>query len=617
MNHTSFSEIVETNLHMFHPVSFKGEGLGGIDAFSENARTAMFTMLKHTKPKSVLYLHSAATKVDLQLVAHNITQCMENAGIFDGTLCLFGGKGLDELACDPDDGSRTHVWNFAGGDNVTQFSELFTSDENRADVLLVDPRVDADELYRSMVTVRKLIKPGGWSLGVHQWDVEKPHLLENVAEQLRLNLLFTADVWIATVGPFIFPPLPLPIIGTAETVRFGAISDIVDEAKSRDSFLHCLSDGVSSYLKLGGGTSFAYALPNNVLHQDASIRANFASYFFPPYKEKMVSEGHQIAHMRGLRVAGDKGYAYSRHGQLIEQSIGTGADSVAAIKEIITPYEPILRKGYTVSDNMQWSSMAAIFPRSVELEKPHVVVMWPDIFCYHHWLIGCLPRFWYLDEFPEFAQLPIVMNALDRRFQMEYLSMLGILNKTRFVHFHSSVSLRLNKALYPSHFEAPMHSPGVIAWLRKKFLPHAAKVPAGYESGLYFITRRDGRGRNIANEQEMLDFLEPKGFKVVAWTEFSVAQQIALANHAKVVIGAHGSNMSNTIFVSPDCKVMSLATSGAGETAFDLMLTFGPQSVGAKTYFLIGKSQPGHVAVADYEIDFEEFKSVFFQMMDE
>src|SRR3546814_1273964 len=37
-------------------------------------------------------------------------------------------------------------------------------------------------------------------------------------------------------------------------------------------------------------------------------------------------------------------------------------------------------------------------------------------------------------------------------------------------------------------------------WLRSHFLPHAGAVPEGYEDGLYFISRRDGKGRNVLNE---------------------------------------------------------------------------------------------------------------------
>lgn len=567
-------------------------GVKPIQTYSEYALASMVAMLQQSPPKLLAYLHTEMRGDDLASISAQVQQAN-----LDGCRFLSLAMGRISTAGDGVRSVQANGW--------------------LIDALIVAPGVSAGEIAEWLQEVGPVLSRDAWIFGTHSWDSGILKSVQDATERAQMHLTFTSDVWLATPRVGLVPSFPSPVVGAIEAIRFGSIADAIDEVRDRASFKNCYEQGVSSFMRFGGGQTFSNPLPINVRQQSSQVQLRFKESFFPPYEETLVSEGHQIAYMRDLRVAGAKGYAYSRHGHLLDSAIGTGNASVKAIQEIIPAYEPIIRNTLTTVENTQLRGMAGIFPKAIDIDSPHVVVMWPDVFCYQHWLIGCLPRFWYLDEFPEFASMPIVMNALDRKFQLEYLHMLGVLDKTRLVHFHHTVSLRIKHAIYPSHFEAPMHSPGVIRWLRDRFLKHAAKLPAGCEGGLYYISRKDGRGRGIVNENEIIDYLTPRGFQIILWSQYSVAEQIALANHAKVIIGAHGSNMSNTVFVNPGCKVMSLCTIGVGHEGYDLNLAFGPQSIGAKSYFLVGQPLAGPISIADYRINFEEFKAVFSQMMDE
>ena len=65
-----------------------------------------------------------------------------------------------------------------------------------------------------------------------------------------------------------------------------------------------------------------------------------------------------------------------------------------------------------------------------------------------------------------------------------------------------------------------------------------------------YISRADASYRKVANEEEVMSYLAPLGFERVVMTGLSVREQARLLQQAKVVIGPHGANMTNIIFVS-------------------------------------------------------------------
>src|SRR3546814_13955182 len=95
-------------------------------------------------------------------------------------------------------------------------------------------------------------------------------------------------------------------------------------------------------------------------------------------------------------------------------------------------------------------------------------------------------------------------------------------------------------------------------WLRSHFLPKAAALPEGCEGGRYYITRRDGIGRSVVNEDEMIALAEARGFRVMEWSSYSLAEQIALARHASMIICYHGSGLTNMVFTSPGCRLLEI-----------------------------------------------------------
>lgn len=613
-----FEALAALDVNTVHGERNEFQPAGTTSALPVDSNT-LADMLKATKPKLLVWVQTHLDVQHVQELANVLRQAQ--ALPCHVLVATHGGSNFWTAPDTLPEGISVTFWPADQG-ALALFEQLQRHDV-RVDAMLPDALLPAAVFSEWCTAARKAASERFWMLGIHAWNTGCIAMLEAAASMHGLNLAFSANAWIATTGGWALPTLAAPIAGGIEPVRYASVSAVTDEIGDRAAFLACLRAGVSSYRRHGSSTEFSNPLPANIASQSPEQQAHFCRLHFPPYKLQESSAPHLLVTLRDVRVAGVRGYMYARGNDLLEESMGIGETGVQAIKTILPSYEPILQEAVASNERFQWRALAAVFPPSIRLKGPYVVAMWPDTYIYHHWLMGCLPRFWYLDEYPELAGLPIVMNPFMRRYQSEYMHMLG-LDSSRIVFAHESVSLHLSHAIYPTHFGNAPHSPQSIQWLRDKFLRHAAPVPAGFERGLYYISRRDGRAREISNEAQILEFLKPYGFEVVEWSAFTVSEQIGMAHHAKVIIGAHGSNMSNTIYINPRCKVLDIRNNrNSGD---DLTLSAATMRISGHLYVTPSRRVNPLGDVVDnnvpdmshdnYLVDFDDFRAVFAEMMD-
>jgi hypothetical protein len=73
-----------------------------------------------------------------------------------------------------------------------------------------------------------------------------------------------------------------------------------------------------------------------------------------------------------------------------------------------------------------------------------------------------------------------------------------------------------------------------------------------------YVARTDAQNRAVANEAELIDFLDRQGVRIIVPGSLSVAEQIAAFRTARLVIGPHGAGMSNIAFCQPRSFVYEL-----------------------------------------------------------
>lgn len=143
---------------------------------------------------------------------------------------------------------------------------------------------------------------------------------------------------------------------------------------------------------------------------------------------------------------------------------------------------------------------------------------------------------------------PAVLVAHDRSFQRDILSLLGIpatqwvapgpiyhrFARWHYLHtFQNTMALRTESAAILRHFLWP------AAGVQTAGPPPTRRL---------YISRADST-RTIVNEDTLYARLAPLGFERIVCSALSVAEQIRTFAEAAVVVGAHGANLSNTVFM--------------------------------------------------------------------
>ncbi|MEG4346626.1 tetratricopeptide repeat protein [Microcoleus sp. A003_D6] len=179
---------------------------------------------------------------------------------------------------------------------------------------------------------------------------------------------------------------------------------------------------------------------------------------------------------------------------------------------------------------------------------------------YFHWMVDVLPRIELLRHSGrDLAEIDwFLVNSCQHEFQRESLKILGIpeekvLESDRLPHIQAT------ELIVPS-FAGYLGWPSgwAMDFLRREFLKGII-ASSRYPKRIY-ISRSKARYRRVLNEEDAIEVLEKSGF-VSIWPEsMSLAEQIAYFYHADVIVAAHGSGLTNTIFCRQGTKVIELVS---------------------------------------------------------
>ncbi|MEG4107039.1 tetratricopeptide repeat protein [Microcoleus sp. S13_C5] len=179
---------------------------------------------------------------------------------------------------------------------------------------------------------------------------------------------------------------------------------------------------------------------------------------------------------------------------------------------------------------------------------------------YFHWMVDVLPRIELLRHSGrDLAEIDwFLVNSCQHQFQRESLRILGIpeekvLESDRLPHIQAT------ELIVPS-FAGYLGWPSgwAMDFLRREFLKEIISS-SSYPKRIY-ISRRKARYRRVLNEEDVVEVLEKFGFVSILPESMSLAEQIAHFYHAEVIVAAHGSGLTNTIFSRQGTKVIELVS---------------------------------------------------------
>lgn len=135
-----------------------------------------------------------------------------------------------------------------------------------------------------------------------------------------------------------------------------------------------------------------------------------------------------------------------------------------------------------------------------------------------------------------------------------------LIDSNNFRHVKSSEVIAVDHPWYKKGFvqqEIKNLPEWSIFFLREKFLKFQKKFNAPKK---IFIDRSDSLHNHckLINNQEIINFLETKGFKSYQVSKLDFFEQIYLFKNADIIISPHGAALTNIIFSNPNLKLFEL-----------------------------------------------------------
>ncbi|MBC5994275.1 glycosyltransferase family 61 protein [Pontibacter cellulosilyticus] len=183
-----------------------------------------------------------------------------------------------------------------------------------------------------------------------------------------------------------------------------------------------------------------------------------------------------------------------------------------------------------------------------------------------HWFIDVLPRLHLLRQSGLYDKVDwFLMPSLRYDYQVETLELLGIpLSKVIEGDKHPHIAADCIIASTAPRGNHTLIPEWLCAYIQESFLPYAEEegdiiTP---EIPYLYISRSDSSIRNVLNEKELLNALEPYGFKSIVSSKLSIREKIKLFSRAKVVLGATGAGLISMFFCKPGTKIIEIFNEG-------------------------------------------------------
>lgn len=176
---------------------------------------------------------------------------------------------------------------------------------------------------------------------------------------------------------------------------------------------------------------------------------------------------------------------------------------------------------------------------------------------YFHWMVQIIPRFFAARKLglkAKFYVFPKIIND----FQKQTMDLL-CLKKSTAVNF-SEATLQFDELYVPEVSFLPAQGKRILPrWVRVEwFKTLRIEEPKKIGTRRIYISRERSQTRQVLNEEELLEVLEPLGFKKYFLEDLDLKQQAELFSQSEIIVSPHGAGLANLIFAAPGSTVIEL-----------------------------------------------------------
>lgn len=179
---------------------------------------------------------------------------------------------------------------------------------------------------------------------------------------------------------------------------------------------------------------------------------------------------------------------------------------------------------------------------------------------YFHWMCDFLPKLLLLENYLNTSILILPSNHVHSYVE----DSLRIFNIDKVVRFSDQEYISCAEAIVPSKIcNSGDNNPMMMQKLRAKFIAfYNPKTDNNSFSQNLYVSRSKAKGRFIINEKEVMETVESLGFKTIYFEDYSLEDQIKIMYNCKNLIGLHGANLTNLMFMNPNSNILELRNEG-------------------------------------------------------
>jgi hypothetical protein len=107
-----------------------------------------------------------------------------------------------------------------------------------------------------------------------------------------------------------------------------------------------------------------------------------------------------------------------------------------------------------------------------------------------------------------------------------------------------------------------------------------------------YISRSKASNRKVLNEEQVIELLKEYDFEVINFEDFSIEQQIQLANSTSIMISIHGAGLTNAFFMKSETAVLEFRRDKVYHNQCYWHLS---AALGQKFYYLFGQPDSDNV----------------------
>ena len=172
---------------------------------------------------------------------------------------------------------------------------------------------------------------------------------------------------------------------------------------------------------------------------------------------------------------------------------------------------------------------------------------------YYHWIVEVIPRLIVMERSNE--KITLMLPRKLPNYVLETVKIFGFFD---YIAIEDNVVYSAKKLLWQERTGTHwLQNVGLLKEARSRIIK-AYSIDTNTSKRRTYVSRAKAKIRRLLNEEELQSILINNGFDVVYFENMNFSEQVKIAVESDIVIGVHGANLANLLFMQPGASVIEL-----------------------------------------------------------